>query len=302
MRQPKVFVIHENAEWLPPLRQSFAALGTPYEEWFLDQLVLDLRSAPPEGVFFSRMSASNYTRGHHHATHSTDAVLRWLEWHGRRVINGSSVLRLEMSKAAQRLALIPFILKPNQGGKGFGVRLFGSLGELDRALQGDDLPQAIDDVWLVQERIETADDFITRVEFIGGRFHYAVRVFGGGSFELCPGDVCEVKLDDFCPADANERRQISAAGPRFEIDLGFADPLISRLEDFLADNAIEIAGVEFIRSRDSRPVIYDLNTNTNYNGGAEASAGVKGGMLRIAEFLSAELRELYGAEALPASA
>jgi hypothetical protein len=33
MSQPKVFVIHENAEWLPPLREAFAALGTPYEEW-----------------------------------------------------------------------------------------------------------------------------------------------------------------------------------------------------------------------------------------------------------------------------
>lgn len=329
MSQPKVFVIHENAEWLPPLREAFAKLGTPYEEWFLDQLVLDLRCAPPAGVFFSRMSASNYTRGHNHATYSTDAVLRWLEWHGRRVINGSSVLRLEMSKAAQhmrltgagfltpqtvvavgrakileaaqRLALRPFILKPNQGGKGFGVRLFGSVSELERALDGD-LPHAIDDVWLLQEKIDTADDFITRVEFIGGRFHYAVRVFGGGSFELCPADVCEVKLDDFCPADANERQPLASAGPRFEIDLGFDDPLIHRLEDFLADNAIEIAGIEFIRRRDGRPVIYDLNTNTNYNAAAEARAGVKGGMLRIAEFLTAELTELVPHMAIGASA
>lgn len=32
-------------------------------------------------------------------------MLRWLEWHGRRVINGSSVLRFEMSKAAQHMLL-----------------------------------------------------------------------------------------------------------------------------------------------------------------------------------------------------
>lgn len=206
------------------------------------------------------MSASNYTRGHHHATHSTDAVLRWLEWHGRRVINGSTVLRLEMSKAArlmllsgagfatpqtvlavgrsklmdadQGLRLSPFIVKPNQGGKGFGVRLFGSPDELDRALQADDFPQAIDDVWLVQKKIDTTDDFITRVEFIGGRFHYAVRVFGGGTFELCPADVCEVELDHFCPADANENQPIANTGPRFEIDLKFDDPLIHHLERF----------------------------------------------------------------------
>ncbi len=317
MPKPTIFVIHENDEWLPPLRQAFEALDAPYEEWFLDELALDLRSVPPEGIFFSRMSASNYTRGHRHATHSTDVVLRWLEWHGRRVINGSSVLRLEMSKAAQhmllaaaglhppqtvvavgqgqimdaarRLGLRPFILKPNQGGKGLGVMLFASIDELQRALAGSDIPRSVDDVWLLQDRIETTDPFITRVEFIGGRFHYAVRVYSGGSFELCPADVCEVPPGEVPPG------QTGAAGPRFEIDVGFDDPVIGDLEAFLAANGIEVAGVEFIRRPDGRAVVYDVNTNTNYNARAEADAGVTGGMRRIAEFLSAELDAALGA-------
>ena len=37
----KVFVIHENDAWVEPLRAAFAHLGTPYEEWFLDDGVLD---------------------------------------------------------------------------------------------------------------------------------------------------------------------------------------------------------------------------------------------------------------------
>jgi hypothetical protein len=315
MPRPSIYVIHENDEWLAPLRQAFEALGTPYEEWFLDELALDLRSVPPEGIFFSRMSASNYTRGHHHATQSTDLVLRWLEWHGRRVINASSVLRLEMSKAAQhmllsaaglhtpqtvvavgrthianaarQLGLSPFILKPNQGGKGLGVMLFDSIDELQQALAGGDIPQAADDVWLLQERIATDDAFITRIEFIGGRFHYAVRVFGGGSFELCPADVCEVGPGE--PGSAEARGEFQAVGPRFEIDIDFDDAVIGHLEAFLAANAIEIAGVEFIRRPDGTVVIYDVNTNTNYNAQAESRAGVKGGMRRIAEFLSTEL-------------
>jgi hypothetical protein len=312
---PTIFVIHENDEWLVPLRQAFEALGAPYEEWFLDELVMDLNSVPPEGVFFSRMSASNYTRGHHHSSQSTDVVLRWLERHGRRVINGSRVLRLEMSKAVQhlllseagfhtpqtvvavgrsrlpeaarRLGLTPFIVKPNQGGKGLGVMLFGSVEELRQALASGAIAQAADDVWLVQEKIETDDDFITRLEFIGGRFHYAVRVFGGGSFELCPADVCEVPPGGAGAADPAVG--IEAAGPRFEIEVGFDDSVIGRLEAFLATNDIEVAGVEFIRRCDGTAVIYDVNTNTNYNGAAEARAGVKGGMRRLAEFLSAEL-------------
>jgi hypothetical protein len=314
MPDPGIFVIHENDEWLRPLRQAFEALGAPYEEWFLDELALDLNAVPPDGIFFSRMSASNHTRGHRHATHSTDVVLRWLEGHGRRVINGSSVLRLEMSKAAQhmllaaaglhtphtvvavghgqimdaarRLARRPFILKPNQGGKGLGVMLFEAIEDLQRALANGDIPPSVDDVWLLQERIGTADPFITRVEFIAGRFHYAVRVYSGGSFELCPADVCEV------PPGATE-----AAGPRFEIDLGFDDPLIGDLEALLAANAIEVAGIEFIRRPDGSPVVYDVNTNTNYNAQAEAEAGVTGGMRRIAEFLSAELDAVLAARA-----
>ena len=46
----KVFVIHENDAWVEPLRAAFARLGTPYEEWFLDEGVLDLTTPPPEGV------------------------------------------------------------------------------------------------------------------------------------------------------------------------------------------------------------------------------------------------------------
>ena len=45
----KVFVIHENSAWVEPLRAAFEATKTPYEEWFLDQGVVDLRSPPPEG-------------------------------------------------------------------------------------------------------------------------------------------------------------------------------------------------------------------------------------------------------------
>ena len=33
----KVYVIHENDAWVEPLRREFERLGTPYEEWFLDQ-------------------------------------------------------------------------------------------------------------------------------------------------------------------------------------------------------------------------------------------------------------------------
>ncbi|MCP5082436.1 MAG: alpha-L-glutamate ligase [Alphaproteobacteria bacterium] len=329
---PKVYVIHENSAWLPPLRHAFEKRQTPYEEWLLDQLTVDLSTIPPEGVFFSRMSASNYTRGHFHANHSTDIVLRWLQAHGRRVINGSDVLKLEFSKAAQQiqlskagiatpktvvavgkdkvldaareLALEPFIVKPNQGGKGLGVQLYSTVDELEQALEADVFPETLDDVWLVQEKIETNEEHITRAEFVGGKFIYAVNVFAGGSFELCPADACNVDFADFCPAGSNEAPEpVEAAGPRFEISDAPDLTLAAKLEEVLAANGIEVAGIEYIRRPDGTPVVYDINTNTNYNAAAEEGADIEaGGMEKIAEFLTDELAQLDQAQPLRATA
>ena len=98
---PKIHVIHENDAWVEPLRAAFDELGLPYAEWFLSEGTLDLSEAPPEGVFYNRMSASSHTRDHRYAAELTGGVLAWLEAHGRRVVNDSRALSLEISKIAQ---------------------------------------------------------------------------------------------------------------------------------------------------------------------------------------------------------
>ncbi len=102
---PKVRVIHENAPWVVPLRTAFDALGTPFDEWFLDRGVLDLNKASPEGVFYNRMSASSHTRSHTYAPEYAGAVIEHLERHGRAVVNGRRALQLELSKVARYRAL-----------------------------------------------------------------------------------------------------------------------------------------------------------------------------------------------------
>src|ERR1700749_163754 len=148
-----IHVIHENPAWLEPLAPALDADALPWRDWFLDRSVFDLSRPPPEGVFYNRMSASSHTRDHRYAAELTAAVLGWLERHGRRVVNGSRALDLEISKARQYAALEavgirtpdtivvagkellvdaarrrfdggPFIVKPNRGGKGLGGRLF----------------------------------------------------------------------------------------------------------------------------------------------------------------------------------
>jgi hypothetical protein len=290
----KIYVIHENEDWVKPLRRSFQAIGAPFEEWFLDKGILDLTSVPPEGVFYIRMSASSHTRDHRYAAEYTGAVLAWLERHGRTIVNKGRALQLEISKVAQYEALarfdiptpatlavigkehlraaaekvgFPVILKHNRGGKGLGVRLFHSLAALDEYLASNDYEPSVDGITLAQRYIRTPQPFITRVEFVGSRFLYAVRVDTSEGFQLCPADACEVG-DAACPA--------VAPSEKFKVIDGFTHPLIPRWEAFLAANGIGVAGIEFAADSQGRAWTYDVNTNTNYNPDAEARAGVSG--------------------------
>lgn len=309
----KIYVIHENEAWVEPLRAAFAEQQLPYEEWFLDKGVLDFSGAPPRGVFYNRMSASSHTRDHRYAAEYTSCVLPWLELHGRRVVNGSRALRLEINKIAQyaelqrfgvrvprTLASVgreqvieaarhfkgPFITKHNRAGKGLGVRLFQSLDSLENYVRSPVFEESVDGVTLLQEYVKAPEPFITRVEFVGGRFLYAVRVDTSLGFELCPADVCEVG-DAMCPV--GERP--SAAAPRFEVIPDFSHPIVERYRKVLEANDIEVAGVEFIADASGELYTYDINTNTNYNSAAEARAG-KYGMRAVAAFLGRELEAL----------
>src|SRR5437667_292335 len=107
-RSPRVYVIHENDEWVVPLRDNFTARGIPFAEWHLNRGILDLRASPPPGVFYNRMSASSHTRNHRYAPELTAAVLAWLKSHGALVVNGERALQLELSKVAQYEALSKF--------------------------------------------------------------------------------------------------------------------------------------------------------------------------------------------------
>jgi hypothetical protein len=308
----KIYVLHENDAWVEPLRAAFNELRLPFEEWFLDQGVLDLAAVPPSGVFYNRMSASSHTRGHRYAAEYTAGVLAWLESHDRRVVNDGRALQLEISKIAQYAALArhgirtprtfaaigrthlaaaarkmpgPFITKHNRAGKGLGVHLFQTAAALESHLDSPAFEDSVDGITLIQEYIQAPEPYITRVEFVGGRFLYAVRVDTSLGFELCPADVCQVG-DAFCPV--GEEAKPATSGARFRIIEGFRHPIIERYRRFIAENGIGIAGIEFIADRAGELYTYDVNTNTNYNSDAEAAAGIYG-MRAIASYLGGEL-------------
>ena len=302
-------MIHENAVWLEPLADALDRQGLPWRDWFLDRGVFDLSRPPPEGIFYNRMSASSHTRDHRYAAELTAAVLAWLERHRCRVINGSRALDMEISKARQYAALEAagigtpdtvlaagkellvraarehfaagsFILKPSGGGKGLGVRLFYTVEALADYVDGPDYEPPVDGLHLLQEYVRAQVPLITRAEFVGGRFMYAVEVDTSGGFELCPADACAVG-DTACPTTEVPRAKFTIID---KIDAG-----LRRLyEGFLSANGIDVAGIEFVTDSAGGVYTYDVNTNTNYNPDAEARAG-RSAMSTLARYLGAEL-------------
>ncbi|RYG71650.1 alpha-L-glutamate ligase [Lentibacillus lipolyticus] len=308
----KIYVLHENNEWTDHLLKRLEELELPYEDWLLTNGKVDLSSEPPEGIFYNRMSASSHTRGNRYSAELTNAVLAWLEHHGRKVVNGSRALQLEVSKVQQYLELEkygiqtpktiaavgkeelleaakefegkPFITKHNRAGKGLGVQLFQSANALKDYVESDQFEEPVDGVTLAQEYIQPPQSFITRCEFVGGKFVYAVRVDTSEGFELCPADACTID-DLFCPTGEEESND-----SKFQIMEGFDHPILEKYERVLAANDIQIAGIEFIQDKDGNLYTYDINTNTNYNSDAEAKSG-KFGMLEVAKFLGSELKK-----------
>lgn len=303
-----VHVLHDNPDWIPPFRRAFEAEGVPLVEWPLGTGTLDLDSEPPRGVIWSRLSASSHTRDAPLAKDAARSITAWAASWGRRVVNGQHVADLEVSKVIQHAALrragfdvprtlavfgrdglieaaqrvaAPFLTKHNQGGKGLGVRRFDDHDSFREYVTGDDFEDAADGITLLQELLIADEPAITRAEFVGGEFVYAVRVdTSQGGFELCPAEACAV------PGAGDDPEPMFRIRPEVTAE----DPLIRRYAALLSDLGIEIAGIEFMTTVDGRTVTYDINTNTNYNPDVEDGLEVSAAR-RIARYLGALLRE-----------
>ena len=302
----QIYIIHENDEWVVPLRKELKKINAPFKEWHMDRDKIDSSKVPPNGVFYNRMSASSHSRGHRYAPENTKKILTWLENHNRRIINNSKALTLEISKQAQYRELEnynirfpqtffckdkgvllensnnfdkPFITKHNRGGRGLGIKYFNNTSELEKYVSSSQFQPSIDGITLLQEYIIAEPQIITRVEFVNSKLLYAVQVDATDGFELCPADPCNLE-EKYCPTNPD--------GNKFMILKDYKNDEIAKYQSLIKSNGIEIAGIEYIKSKDDQCYTYDINTNTNYNSIAEKKSSLKG-MQAIAKFLLDEL-------------
>lgn len=257
------------------------------------------------------MSASSHTRGHRYSPEFTQQVIKWLEFHGRTVINGSGAIDLEISKikqylslaqsgiaspktigvlgkeniieAARKLNIYPLITKHNRAGKGLGVQLFNNEEELAAYVNSDLFEPSVDGITLLQEYIQPFDSHIRRSEFIGGQFFYTVAINSSEGFELCPADACQINFDQMAPCSIDSKFKI-------------IDPLLKEQEQayaqFLKQANIDVAAVEWVQNSAGDIYVYDVNTNTNYNSDAEQVANLFANE-RLAEYLGEVLEQQY---------
>lgn len=309
-----IAIFYEHPEWFRPLFAELDRRGTPYVKIEAGSHRFDPAEAPPFSLVFNRMSPSAYNRGHGNAIFYTTSYLGYLRENGVRVVNGFDAWLVEISKAHQlallhRLGLpyprarainhasqapaaaeglrFPVVIKPNIGGSGAGVRRFDSAEELRAAADAGDLDLGIDSTALIQEFVPAEESRIVRVEVLGGKYLYGIRIYTpGNSFDLCPADVCQrvdgVALDaQVCAVDAPKRGlRVEGYEPSAEI--------IAQVERIMAAAAIEVGGIEYmIDSRDGQPYFYDVNALSNFVADAPNVVGFDP-FARLADYLERE--------------
>ena len=309
-------IYYEHPDWFRPLFAELDRRAFPYVKLDATQHAYDpSENKSPYAVVFNRMSPSAYLRGHGHGIFYTLQYLDHLENLGTRIINGQKAFAIEISKARQ-LALLdsldlpypgarvinhpalavaaseglrfPIVVKANIGGSGAGIVRFDSRDELRAAVEAGKVNLGIDQTALVQEFIPPRGGYITRVETLGGKYLYGIKVFTTGeTFNLCPADICQttdgVELARVaCPVDAPK------SGLRVE---GFEPPrdVIRSVERIVQAAQIDVGGVEYIvDDRDGSLLYYDINALSNFVADATRVVGFDP-HARLVDFLEKEV-------------
>jgi hypothetical protein len=306
-----IAIFYEHPDWFRPLFNELDRRKLAYLQLDGAQHQYDPADGDPEfSLLFNRMSPSAYLREHSQGIFYTLNYLAYLEQLGVRVINGRQAFTVEVSKALQLSLLkslnlpyprarvvnhasqvvdaardlrFPVLVKANVGGSGAGVFLYQS----PEALQEAEIDLGFDQTALVQEFIPARDGHITRVETLGGKYLYAIKVFStGDTFNLCPADICQttegVELNRAaCPVDAPR------SGLKVE---GYTPPaeVIADVERIVQAAQIDVGGVEYIiDDRDGSILYYDINALSNFVADADRVVGFDP-HARLVDFLEKE--------------
>jgi glutathione synthase/RimK-type ligase-like ATP-grasp enzyme len=287
-----IAIFHEHPDWFRPLFTELERREIPYVRLDAASHRFDPSAREvPYSLVVNRASPSAYLRAHGQTTFYTLHWLKHLERLGVRVVNGSHVYGIEISKATQldlltelglpfpRAVVIndaaqapvaaeglrfPVLVKANVGGSGAGIVRYDTPDALQADVEAGRVTLGVDGVALVQESAPLRDGHITRVETLGGQYLYAINVYPAvGSFDLCPADACQTTngvelVRGACAIDAPKTGlRVEGTTPPAEI--------IAQAERIAQAAQLDIGGIEYlVDDRDGKHYFYDINALSNF--------------------------------------
>ena len=290
--QKPIAIHYEHPDWFRLLFAELDRRNIPYVRLQAGRHQYDpAETDAGYALLFNRMSPSAYLRDNGQGIFYTLNYLDHLERLGTRVLNGRKAFAIEISKALQLSLLndlglpyprarvinhasqvetaardlrFPVVVKANVGGSGAGIVRYDSPASIRHAVETGTIDLGIDRTALVQEYIPARGGHITRVETLGGKYLYAIKVFTTGeSFNLCPADICQttngVELTRAtCPLDAPRTGlQVESYTPPPEV--------IESVERIARAAEIDVGGIEYIvDDRDGALLYYDINALSNF--------------------------------------
>jgi hypothetical protein len=313
---PELVVLFEHPEWQKPLFSALERRNVRFERCDLKKAAFDPDRVPEAPLYFNQASPSAYVRGNARAVPLCLSLMRSLEIGGARVLNGSRAFSLELSKSAQAALMQqlgiahprtlafndvdaaltqwgdrwPALLKPEQGGSGARMYLIHSAPELIRLLRDRPDLWLPDNLLLLQEYFEIDPaQGIVRMEFLGGKLLYAMRVISHGAFNLCPSETCNPQ--DGAPHGEGlcEVPETKPAKPvEFHPYRNTPAAAVEAGKKIVGAGGLDVGGIEYLEARDGRLIFYDINANSNLRGPIGQAFGFDP-FDRVAEFLISQI-------------
>jgi len=180
----------------------------------------------------------------------------------------------------------PALVKPEQGGSGARMFLLNSPEELLRLLKDQPNLWLPDNLLLLQEYFPVDPERgIVRMEFLGGKLLYAMRVVSHGAFNLCPSEVCNPESGD---SHCTVPEQAPAKPVEFYPYKEVPQAAVEIGERIVAEGGLDVAGIEYLEAADGRNIFYDVNANSNLRAPIAQAFGFDP-FERVVDFLVANL-------------
>jgi hypothetical protein len=315
-------VLFEHPEWQNPLWDELQKRGVHYAALDLKHAAFDPDAVPAAALYFNQASPSAYVRGNTRAVPLALSLMRSLELGGARVLNGSRAFLLELSKLAQAALLRkldiphprslgfndlevalaqwtggwPALLKPEQGGSGARMFLLNRADELRTLLRDQPSLWLPDNLLLLQQYfpLDPAQG-IVRMEFLGGKLLYAMRVVSNGAFNLCPSEVCN-------PQDGGESHcALPAAAPAKPVEFhpypNVPAEAVAMGERIMAGGGLDVGGIEYLEAAGGERIFYDVNANSNLRRPIGQAFGFDP-FARVVDYLVKQIEQARGTRAV----